>query len=159
MAATIKGLDRLARKMRSIPEAVKAAVRSDLERSAEEVVSMMKSLVTSDRVRATIGWTWGQVPDGAMTLGRVKASSGRMTITIYAGDNSTFVGSREQFQLAALLEFGTKPHKNEGMFAGSQHPGTAPAPFFYISYRANRKRAASSAKRAMKKALKSVAQG
>lgn len=28
-----------------------------------------------------------------------------------------------------LLEFGTKPHFNKGLFAGSRHPGTAPQPF------------------------------
>lgn len=35
---------------------------------------------------------------------------------------------REQFY-AKFVEFGTKPHKAGGKFAGAQHPGSAPDPF------------------------------
>lgn len=40
-----------------------------------------------------------------------------------------FVGPSTKAFHAHLVEFGTAPHINKGMFAGSKHPGTAPQPF------------------------------
>lgn len=40
-----------------------------------------------------------------------------------------FVGPGEKAFHAHLVEFGTAPHINAGLFAGSKHPGTAPQPF------------------------------
>lgn len=40
-----------------------------------------------------------------------------------------FVGPTERIFHAHLIEFGTKPHINGGIFAGSKHPGTRAQPF------------------------------
>ncbi len=39
---------------------------------------------------------------------------------------------------AHLVELGTAPHKNEGIFAGTDHPGTAPKPFLRAAYEATK---------------------
>ena len=44
-----------------------------------------------------------------MVLGKSRKTSKGLVITIYAGDKTTMVGEREQFQLAHVLqEFGTQ---------------------------------------------------
>lgn len=40
-----------------------------------------------------------------------------------------YVGPAERAFHAHLVEFGTAPHVNGGIYAGSRHPGTAPQPF------------------------------
>jgi hypothetical protein len=90
-----------------------------------------------------------------MVLARSEPKPGsRLRITIYAGDESTMVGSRAQFQLARLIEFGTAPHINEGLYAGSQHPGTQAQPFFFPGWRIVRKRVKGRISRGIKKAIK-----
>ncbi|XQZ45688.1 HK97 gp10 family phage protein [Paracoccus yeei] len=49
-----------------------------------------------------------------------------------------YVGPGERAFHAHLVEFGTAPHKNAGLFAGSQHPGTAPQPFARPAWDANK---------------------
>lgn len=142
--AKLIGLDRLTRKLTAIPRHVEAATIPAMESGAAEIVTMMKRLapVESGALRDSIGWTWGDAPEGAMVLGRSKARGGpgRKFITIYAGSAQTMVGSRAQFQLARLQEFGT-----QNMTAN---------PFFYPSWRASRKRVRGRITRAMKKAIK-----
>lgn len=162
MTKKVIGLDRLTRKLKQFPDAVKDEIRTAMEASANEIVALAKSLTTSDRVRAAIGWTWGDAPEGALVLGAVGGKgkgAGSLRITIYAGDASTMVGTKYKVQLARLLEFGTAPHVNQGRFAGSQHPGTTATPFFYPSWRAGRKRAKGRVTRAVNKATKRVAAG
>lgn len=40
-----------------------------------------------------------------------------------------YLGPAQNAWHAHFIEFGTRPHTNAGMYAGSQHPGTAPDPF------------------------------
>lgn len=40
-----------------------------------------------------------------------------------------YLGPTQNAWHAHFVEFGTRPHTNAGMYAGSQHPGTAPDPF------------------------------
>lgn len=158
----IFGLDRLRKKLRRFPSAVELEIRAAMEQSANEIVALAKSLTTSDRVRAATGWTWGAAPEGALVLGTVGGKgrgAGNLRITIYAGDASTMVGTKYKVQLARLLEFGTAPHTNQGRFAGSEHPGTSAAPFFYPSWRAGRRRAKGRVTRAVNKAAKRIAAG
>lgn len=149
MATKIIGLDRLQRKLRQFPKAVEQEIRSALEQSANEIVAMMKSLAQSDRVRESIAWTWGDAPKGSFAIG--SAGTGNLKITIYAGGGEAFMAFWE--------EFGTAPHINAGRFAGTQHPGTAARPFFFVSYRALRKRVRGRVTRAVNKAAKRVAAG
>lgn len=138
-ATRILGLAKLQKKMERMPKVAKARIREALEKAAEEIVQMMRRLVPVDEgaLRDSIGWTWGKAPKGAMTLGKVAESSmgGDLTITIYAGDDEAFH--------ARWVEFGTQD--------------MAAQPYFFPAYRANRKRAKSSVRRAINKAAKEVA--
>lgn len=40
-----------------------------------------------------------------------------------------YMGPTRNAWYAHFVEFGTRPHINGGMFAGSEHPGTSPDPF------------------------------
>ena len=164
MATKIQGLDRLKRKLRALPDAAREEIAKAMEQSANQIVMMAKSLapVETGDLQMSISWTWGDAPKGSMVLGKVRdkgKGAGNLAITVYAGDQSTMVGSRQQFQLARLIEFGTSPHINSGKFAGSQHPGTAAKPFFYPAYRAHRKRVKSRITRAINRSAKRVAAG
>lgn len=157
MTAKIIGLKRLQKKLDKLPAAVKQRIREAMEQGANEIVNMAKSLVPvgnypgGGALRDSIGWTYGRAPKGAMTIGKVQSVGGDLTITIYAGNSEAFY--------ARWIEFGTSPHRNRGLFAGSQHPGTAAQPFFYVSFRANRRRVKGRVSRAITKAAKEVAAG
>jgi hypothetical protein len=151
MATRILGLDRLRRKLRRFPQVAREEISKAMEMSATEIVTLAKSLAQSDRVRDSIAWTWGDVPAGSMAIGRVEGPSGNLKITIYAGGGEAFMAFWE--------EFGTAPHINAGRFAGTQHPGTPARPYFFVSYRANRKRARGRITRSITKSVKRVAAG
>lgn len=149
MATKVLGVNRLTQKLRRFPEAVREEIRKAMEVGATEIVTMMKRLVPVDQgdLRDSIGWTWGAAPEGFMVIGEVQGrgyGDGNLRITIYAGDESTLVeGARVYFQKAMLVEFGTRMTKAQ--------------PFFFVSYRALRRRSRSRITRAVNKAAKSVA--
>jgi HK97 gp10 family phage protein len=150
----VQGLDRLKKKLQRFPAVVEQEIRAAMEQSANEIVNMAKSLVPVDGgdLRDSIGWTWGDAPEGAMVLGKVRrGGSGNLVITVYAGGGDAFH--------ARWVEFGTAPHTNGGRFAGSDNPGTSAQPFFYPAFRATRKRAKGRVTRAVNKAAKRVAAG
>jgi len=124
-------------------------IKDAMALAADDIVRLAKSLVEKDsgNLEDSIGWTWGAPPRGALTLGKIARSAlGKgLTITIYAGDESAYY--------ARWVEFGTAPHINGGLFAGTSHPGTSAQPFFFPAYRANRK----SAKREIRKATRTAA--
>lgn len=156
MATKIQGLDRLKRKLGQFPTVVREEIAKAMEQSANEIVSLAKSLAPVDDgdLQMSISWTWGDAPKGSMVLGQVKSSgkgAGNVQITVFAGGGDAFY--------ARFIEFGTAPHVNGGRFAGSQHPGTSAQPFFYPAYRATRKRAKGRVTRAVNKAAKRVAAG
>lgn len=145
------GLDRLKRKLKAFPDAARVEISKSMEQSATAIVALAKSLAQSDQVRDSIGWTWGDAPKGSIAIGGISGPSGNLKITIYAGGDAAFMARWE--------EFGTAPHINGGRFAGTQHPGTAARPYFYVSYRAYRKRARSGITRAITKSVKRIAAG
>lgn len=170
----VEGLDKLNRKLTvTIPKRVQEATRKAMEKGAEETVQMMKRLVPVDSgaLRDSIGWTWGDAPNGSFTIGMVGGREyGTMRITIYAGNDKVY--------WARFVEFGTRPHnsaKGGGTKAGKEsyrtgrrtklgiaprmHPGAAAKPFFYPSWRAMRKRVKSRITREMRKAIKSESGG
>ncbi|WP_374832956.1 HK97-gp10 family putative phage morphogenesis protein [Paenochrobactrum pullorum] len=139
----VEGLDRLKRKLtKTIPNAVVEATIKAMEAGADEAVGMMQRLAPKDTgdLAKTIGWTWGDPPRGAMVLSRSPKTSDGLVITIYAGDESTLVGERAQFQLARLQEFGTQHMKA--------------SPYFFPSWRALRKRVRARVTRQMRKAIR-----
>lgn len=150
----IQNLDRLKRKLAKLPLVAKQMIRQQMEKTADEIVTMMKNLVSVDdgKLRDSIGWTWGKAPKGSITLAAVKSTGpDGLTLTIYAGNNDAFY--------ARWVEFGTARHENGGLFAGSNHPGTTAQPFFYVSWRANQRRAVRAVAKATRDAAKKVASG
>ncbi|MBM7322427.1 HK97 gp10 family phage protein [Agrobacterium sp. S2] len=150
----ILNLDRLNRKLAKLPAVAKQMIRQAMEAKANEIVAMMKNLVPVDdgKLRDSIGWTWGKAPKGSLTLASVQATGGSdMTLTIYAGNKEAFY--------ARWVEFGTARHENGGLFAGSIHPGTTAQPFFFVSWRANKRRTVRAVRKASRDAAKKVAAG
>ncbi|NLS07609.1 HK97 gp10 family phage protein [Rhizobium sp. P32RR-XVIII] len=153
MASRIEGLKKLQAKLDRLPAKVKQRIRDAMEAGADEIVALAKSLVPSDTgaLRDSIGWTYGRAPKGAMTIGKVETTGGDLTITIYAGNSEAFY--------ARWVEFGTKEHVAGGKFAGAKIKEQPARPFFYVSFRANRKRVKGRVTRAINKAAKEVAAG
>lgn len=158
MAAKIEGLDRLNRKLAALPAAARKRIREAMEQGANEIVSMMKSLAPfkSGDLRESIDWTWGAAPKGAMTIASVRsrgpgATGSENLITIYAGNAEAYY--------VRFVEFGTAQHTAGGKFAGATIPAIPASPFFYVSFRANRRRVKGRISRAINKAAKEVASG
>jgi len=149
----IKGLKKLNAKLKKLPPAAEKAIREAMEKGANEIVAMMKSLVPVDsgELRDSIGWTWGERPRYSQALATVKSKDGKLTLTIYAGN--------ARVRYAHLVEFGAAPHIAGGMFKGAQHPGAPAQPFFFVSWRALRRRTKSRITRAITKSAKEVAKG
>jgi HK97 gp10 family phage protein len=152
---TVKGLSKLQQKLRALPGEVKSQISKAMETSAQEIVDMARNLVPVDELTLyeSIGWTWGDPPKGSITLGRSQRNPGDgLRITIFAGNDEAFY--------ARWIEFGTKPHNaalGGGTVSGKKslagggglgHPGTRAQPFFFVSYRANRRRVLSRISRA-----------
>lgn len=153
MSAKVLRLKELQRKLDRLPAKVKQRIREAMEQAANEIVALAKSLVPSrtGELRESIGWTYGQAPKGAMTMGKVGSLGGDLTITIYAGNSEAFY--------ARWVEFGTSSHQAGGKFAGATIPAIPASPYFYVSFRANRRRAKGRISRAITKAAKEVAAG
>ncbi|APY14314.1 HK97 gp10 family phage protein [Brucella sp. 10RB9214] len=151
MAVKTKGLDRLQIKLKKFPEVAEKLVRAAMEQAADEIVAMMKRLVPVDNgdLRDSIGWTWGTAPKYSQRIGSVKSNDGKLTITIYAGNSKV--------RYAHLVEWGSAPHVNGGMYPGTFNPGAKAQPFFYVSWRAKRRSARARVSRAITKAAKQIA--
>lgn len=151
--AKIFGLDRLNRKLKKLPDAAVVEIRKAMELGANEIVAMMKNLAPVDDgdLKDSIGWTWGKKPKYAQTVAQIKSTGGELVLTIYVGNSKV--------RYAHLVEFGSAPHINGGLFAGTQHPGTKAQSFFFVSWRAMRRRTKSRITRAITKSAKAVAAG
>lgn len=148
------GLAKLERKLKRLPAVAKTTIRAAMTEAADEMVAMMKSLVPvlkepderrrAGALRDSIGWTWGKAPEGSMVLAALKGAGmgGDLTITVYAGSRDKKRGVDDAFY-ARWVEFGTQK--------------TPAQPYFYVSYRANKKSAKSRIRRAVKAAARQVA--
>lgn len=164
----VQGLSRLASKLRQLPKSVRSEIRQALAEGADDMVATMKNLAPMSP-RGSHGWqpgmlkasivaTFGDgsVPAYAAFQGRkgkraVRSNDPDLSVTISAGNESV--------RYAHLVEFGTKPHPQGGMFKGTQHPGTPAQPFFFPGYRANKRKVKSRMSRAINRAAKKVAAG
>lgn len=153
MARSVRGKDQLIRKLSALPALAEKRILAAMAAAADDIVSMMKRLAPVDDgdLQMSISWTWGDAPKGSLTIGKVSRTrrDGSPRITIFAGNHEAYY--------ARWVEFGTAPHINGGRFAGSRNPGTRAQPFFYVSFRAGRRRAKSAISRAITRAAKEVA--
>lgn len=144
---------RLAKRLEAIPAAILAAVRPALVQSAEDLAQVARSLAPEDEgdLKASIVVT----PPGAETPAYAEGGGRRI-----AADNQALVtaGNPEQ-RHGHLVEFGTKPHENGGLFAGTQHPGTEAQPFLLPAARLTQDRAKRRIGRAVGQAVREAAQG
>lgn len=166
MTAKIIGLERLRRKLNRLPTEVRAQMRSDVGKGAEEIVALQKSLVpeADGDLKKSIGWTFGEAPSTSAT-GAFRAkrstfvgSDTDIRATVYAGDDEAYY--------ARWVEFGTAPHslakgadisRDKSQGGSRQHPGTPAQPFFYPAYRALKRRVVSRISRGISKAARKVA--
>ncbi len=159
------GLSRIQQRMKAIPQAVKNAVRPDMEQAAQDIVDMAKSLVpvshpNGGTLRDSIGWTWDAAPAGSMTL--ASSTAGELTITIYAGNEEAFYARWVEFgtqagvlgQRVADPGAAVKQSKTKGRKSYRTHGGTQAQPFFFPAYRLGKKAAAGKVRRAIVKAVK-----
>lgn len=161
MATTIKGLDRLQRKLAALPVVAKDEMRKAMAQSADEMVAMAKALVPVSPVdggtlRDSIGWTWDAPPTGSMVLGTVRARKTTRAQKRKAATDAAFAEVRRDAGLLATIYAGS----SDAFYARWVEFGTAKAtkqPFFFVSYRAVRKRAKNRIRRSQRTAAKKVA--
>lgn len=147
----IQGRKKFEAQIAALPGAMKAEIRKALEVSAEETTDLMRRFapVKSGALRRSIDYTFGHYrPDNSNVRG-VEAgggSAGELTVTLHAGDEVAWY--------ASLVEFGTAPHTNRGLFDGTHHPGSRAAPFFFPGFRFGKKRARARLARAVRAGAK-----
>lgn len=152
----VKGVRELEKKLTvEFPKLVEQRVREAMAKAADQVVAQMKQrapvyvgddLVRSDKrhkgqpvipgaLRDSIAWTWGEAPKGTVALGSVQTGlnrEGATKLTIYAGNREAFY--------ARWVEFGTRK------WAGN--------PFFFSTWRNNKRKVKGQLTRAIRKAIK-----
>lgn len=133
----LEGAEQLRAKLRALPAVAKDEIRKVLAENAEEIVNMARRLapVESGALRASIGWTFGKAPKGSMVLAEGGTDEADLRVTVYAGNDRAFY--------ARWQEFGTV--------------NMAANPFFFVSYRALRRRVRSRLTRATRNAARKVA--
>ncbi len=141
----ITNIDRLNRKLKQLPAVARELIRAEMAKAADEIVGMMKRLAPvlavpvkdrrSGALRDSIGWTWGAAPKGSVVVASVASKSDDMRITIYAGNAEAYY--------ARWVEFGTQKMRAH--------------PYFYVSWRANKRRTVRRLGKAVRDAAKKVA--
>lgn len=137
---TVKGKDALIARLQKLVPGVGAVMADANRQSADEMAALARSFapVKSGTLRDSIAVAAGQRP-GAYV--------------VRAGGAAT---TRDGFDYALAVEFGTSAHTNEGMFKGSENPGVHRQPFFFTAFRIIAKKARSRASRAIGKAIKAI---
>lgn len=150
MKITIRRKDELLKKLVALAPAAQKALVEANGQTAAEMVALAKSFAPfkSGHLRDSIVATPGGASTPAYSAGGGHAvPEGSVAVT--AGNTKV--------RYAAMVEFGTKPHINQGERPGTHNPGAPAQPFFFPSYRIVKQRMKSRASRAMNKATKQVA--
>ena len=156
MAKGVKtsGRSALLRKLALLPDAARQEIAKAINQSAEEIAAAQRRQApkrTGALERSIVVSRGGAVPKYA-SVGRAGATDKGdpdLTVIVSAGNSAV--------RYAHLVEFGTAPHENKGLYEGSQHPGAKAKPFFFPVYRSYRKRVKSRMTRATKKTARAVA--
>tara|TARA_Y100000815_G_scaffold232876_2_gene223896 strand:- start:121890 stop:122360 length:471 start_codon:yes stop_codon:yes gene_type:complete len=149
---TIIGLDKLNRKLKTIPREAETAAKDAVVKGANEIAALQRSLVPvvdgdlQDSIHVTNPGE--STPPYSQPGGQRTAKDLEAIVT--AGNSKV--------RYAHLVEFGTAQHVNAGIFAGTKNPGTTARPFFWPGFRALRKRVKSRITRSINKAVREAAQ-
>lgn len=147
VTAKVTGLKELEAAMMRLEKTAtrRTVMRNTLKKAGEPVAEVMRTLAPKDR---------GQLERNIAVSTKIKGEAGKAayakTMRDTAGNKALalksmrdalraakgtmppvmmYVGPTVKAPHAHFAEFGTAPHINGGLFAGSQHPGTAPQPF------------------------------
>jgi hypothetical protein len=144
----VNGVAQLRAKFARVPELVKDELMVAMEKSAKEMVSEMNALAPIPEI--VVGWTWGEVPKGALKIGQFKGSDyGRIAITIYATAVESDFGNFPA--IARWFEFGTAPRQHK---TGKSTGQISAQPYFYPVVRSNKSRVRGRMTRAVNKGMK-----
>lgn len=163
MTVTWQRRSNLKKKIEVLPNSVAMAVRQAMEEAAQTMVEKMQNLVPVDSgdLKDSIGWSWGSAPDRAMAITSLGGPEDKsdMRIVIYAGSEKAYY--------AKWVEFGTKaraPGKyhtegsNHARNAGAHgHRATHARPFFWPTWRLEKKRIRARMARKINAAIKKLA--
>lgn len=140
------GKEKLKRRLRALPAAVKAQVRVALEKSATDLVAAQRrnAPALTGNLKRAIKWKWGSARGNRGALEP-------FTTTIHIAELPGV--SKQPRTYAHLVEFGAAAHRAGGQFEGAEIPATPPQPYFYPTYRFKRKSIRSRIKRGVKKAI------
>lgn len=141
--ATVQGVDRLKAKLAAIPESVRDAMSDALAGGAGDLVAMQKRLAPKDtgELASSIRWDWatGGAADAAgLKEGRAEqiAAKGGANLAI-----NVTTGTGMKIPMVAIWkEHGTRSQP--------------PHPFFYVAYRALKKKIAARVASASRRAIK-----
>ena len=97
---------RLQARLARVPDVARAAAAQAMEEGAEEIVAEMKRLapVKSGKLRASIGWTWGDVPAGTFVIDEIRSGKNEgdqyatLRIKIYAGSKEAFYARWQELE-------------------------------------------------------------
>lgn len=171
--AKILNRDRLRAKLKALSPEIKKHIQPALERGAEDIVALARHLVPVGDSRAllnSIDWTWGEAPSGSISVshglraGGISDLKANLLITVYAGNEVAYYARWVEFGTQAST-FGARVADRRTNRPGATrksyrtHPGTPAQPFFFPAYRALRKSVKNRIARAVKSAIKKVANG
>lgn len=119
----------LALRLEAIPKQVLAELVPALIASAIDLANVAKALAPEDSgdLKASIVVTAPNETTPAYTAGGGKRKAGENQALVTVGN--------PQQRHGHLVEFGTKPHQNKGLFEGTDHPGTDAQPFLLPAIR------------------------
>lgn len=139
MASSIKGLANLNMKLRALPLATREEIRKVVEASADEMVSLAKALVSGNVNTGDLQMSIKQVP-GRHDLAVVVMAGGEQTTRHVVNGKA---GYSYDYDYALANEHGTADMPEQ--------------PFFWVSYRAVKRRAKARASRAVRNAARQAA--
>ena len=136
---------RLRARLAKIPDIAREAAVEAMEEGAQEIVDAMKMAapIESGDLRASIGWTWGEVPAGSFMIDEIRSGKNKgdqyatLRIKIYAGNKDAFY--------ARFQEFGTRSQPAQ--------------PFFFLTWRRERAEFRRKIRAAIRKRIKEAFNG
>lgn len=155
---TVKGKEALKKRFRRFENQVLLELKKAMEKAAKQLVAEMKAIAPLPEIAKSIKWGWGDAPSGSYALATSSGGGKYKTLKI------TIYTDRDDAWFAHFFEFGTEQRVRKevgGYFKGEGVKSTGTGqiiaqPFFFPTYRANRKRIKSSMNRALNRAVKKV---